>query len=83
VGARLAPAGANLAPPLSKSRSLPSATVATKSTAVAKAQATREARHTMGKNQKKAITGTVTPTTPVTTGSTTPQNGAGAVKSGS
>ena len=46
---------------------------------VAKAKATRAARHTMGKNQKKAITGQVPPdptpsTTPsTTTPSTTPQ----------
>jgi hypothetical protein len=56
-------------------------TVATKATAIAKADATRAARHTMGKKQKAAIKGTVapeatpsaspapaaTPTTPATT----------------
>ena len=34
--------------------------------AAARAQATRAARHTMGKKQKAAITGTVPPTAPVT-----------------
>ncbi len=36
-------------------------TVATKATAIAKAEATRAARHTMGKKQKAAIKGTVAP----------------------
>ena len=44
-------------------------TVAEKAAAVVKRNATREARHTMGKKQKKAITGATTPATPtVTTG---------------
>jgi hypothetical protein len=37
--------------------------VETKAQAVVKAQATRKARHTMGKNQKKSVKGSV-PTTP-------------------
>jgi hypothetical protein len=38
-------------------------TVATKAGAAVKAKATRTARHTMGKQQKKAVKGTVVPTT--------------------
>ena len=38
----------------------------------AKAKATREARHTMGKNQKAAIKGTVSPTAPATAAPTAP-----------
>ena len=42
-------------------------TVKVKAEAIAKSKATREARHTMGKNQKLEITGTPeTPATPVT-----------------
>jgi len=37
-----------------------------KAAAAAKAKATRAARHTMGKNQKAAIKGTVSPTAPAT-----------------
>jgi hypothetical protein len=37
-----------------------------KAAAAAKARATRTARHTMGKNQKAAIKGTVSPTAPAT-----------------
>ncbi len=37
---------------------------ATKALAVDKRDATRKARHTLGKNQKRAIKGTVPPTAP-------------------
>jgi hypothetical protein len=39
-------------------------TVATKSGAIAKTKATRQARHTLGSKQKEMIKGTVSPTTP-------------------
>ena len=47
-------------------RKKPVITPEKKAAATAKAKATREARHTMGKNQKAAIKGTVSPTAPVT-----------------
>jgi hypothetical protein len=47
-------------------------TAATKAGAAVKAKATRTARHTMGKQQKKAVKGTVAPaTTPATPAATT------------
>ncbi len=48
------------------------ATPEEKLAAAAKAKATREARHTMGKNQKAAIKGTVTPTAPAPAAPTVP-----------
>ena len=53
-------------------------TAETKANAAAKARATRAARHTMGSEQKKAITGASTATEPVTP-ATTPTNPAPAV----
>jgi hypothetical protein len=50
-------------------------TVATKSTAVAKAEATRTARHTLGKKQKLAIKAPVPSTIAATPSLATPQNG--------
>jgi len=43
-----------------------------KAAAAAKAKATRAARHTLGKNQKAAIKGTVSPTAPATAAPTVP-----------
>jgi type I site-specific restriction endonuclease len=43
-------------------RKIAERSIATKAEVVDKGRATRVARHTMGKNQKKLVTGTVTPT---------------------
>jgi hypothetical protein len=53
-------------------RKKPVITPEKKAAATAKAKATREARHTMGKNQKAAIKGTVSPTAPATAAPTAP-----------
>ena len=53
-----------------------SPTVATKATAVAKAKATRTVRHTLGKQQKKALTTTASDAAAPTPSPATPVNGA-------
>jgi len=59
---------------MSVPKSTSTKTVGTKAKAIAQSQATREARHTMGKNQKKSIKGVVpqTATTAATPSSSAP-----------
>jgi hypothetical protein len=73
-----------------KPRKVPKRKVAAKAQAVAKGQATRTARHTMGKDQRKAVKGTVAAGTPATAPAAspapvapaTPPGGAGTAKPG-
>jgi hypothetical protein len=54
--------------------------VATKADAAQKSRATRTARHTMGKNEKKKVKGTAPATAPAATAPATPQGASATVK---